>query len=305
MLDKLKIKNLTKIMVCILSKQVATKSNLVENTELSNSTVSSAVNSLIKLDLLEKAGYESSIGGRRSTIYRLNRNYGYFLGVGLYPNKINLVVTNFAGNYVESFHINIDISTSIIKTIVNEIEKIMLLYPKIVGIGIGVDAVINFKEQIIVRCDAYKWNQVHLKEIMERKFLVFTFIDHLANGAAYRERLFGYAKDTNNYLCYYELVQTKAALVLNDNLCRGQENYTGKIDSINELFDNIEVFIKFLDVSKIIIGYFTDEFKYMVNQFANKHQKEIICIKQKENDVEIGMAISAQKEWFKSVYFML
>ncbi len=305
MLDKMKIKNLTKIMVCILSKQVTTKADLVENTELSNSTVSSAVNSLIKLDLLEKAGFEESIGGRRSTIYKMNSSYAHFLGIGLYKNNIHFVITNFAGEFVESFGIEIEPSASVIKILINAIEKVMGTYPKIIGIGIGLDAEINYKEQIIISCDAYNWKQVHLKEILERKFLTFIYIDHLANGVAYRERLFGYAKETENYLCYHESAQTKAALVLNNSICRGQENYTGKIDSIHEFFEHIDIFIKFLDVSKIIIRYFTEEFKNMANQLAKEHQKTIICIEQMDNDVEIGMAISAQREWFKSVYFML
>ena len=96
MLDQLKIKNLTNILVCLFSKQKATKAELVQWTGLSNSTVSSTVNSLLKLNLLVCAGMEGSIGGRRSTIYRLNKDYGEFIVVDIKEGELTLVVTDLS-----------------------------------------------------------------------------------------------------------------------------------------------------------------------------------------------------------------
>ncbi|WP_286680382.1 hypothetical protein [Tepidanaerobacter sp. EBM-49] len=90
MLDQLKIKNLTNILVNLFSKQRATKTQLVELTGLSNSTVSSSVNSLLKLKLLVCNGMEDSIGGRRSAIYEINKDYGQFIGVDLFRNTIHV-----------------------------------------------------------------------------------------------------------------------------------------------------------------------------------------------------------------------
>ena len=64
MLDQLKIGNLTNILTCLFSEKRLTKAQLVRLTGLSNSTVSSAVNSLLKLKLLVGDGYGESIGGR-------------------------------------------------------------------------------------------------------------------------------------------------------------------------------------------------------------------------------------------------
>ncbi len=94
MLDQIKIHNIKQIMLCLMARRCATKAEIVEDTGLSTSTVSSCVNSLLKLKLLVVNGMDDSSGGRRSTIYRVNSAYGCFIGLDLRPEGIQGVVTD-------------------------------------------------------------------------------------------------------------------------------------------------------------------------------------------------------------------
>ena len=87
-LDQMKRNNIKQIMLCLMTRGRATKAELVADTGLSMSTVSSCINSLLKLTLLTTDGMEDSSGGRRSTIYSMKPDYGCFIGLDVYSDKI-------------------------------------------------------------------------------------------------------------------------------------------------------------------------------------------------------------------------
>jgi len=305
MLDQLKIKNLTNILLCIFSKRSATKAELVNETGLSNSTVSSSVNSLYNLNLLLHDGMEDSIGGRRSVIYKLNKDYGQFVGVDLYNDQLKIVVTDCQNAVLQVYRYPLTQDIPAINLLEFGLEEVLAKYPGILGIGIGLDGQIDSKEQIVVKSEYYNWHNVHLKEVIERQFQVFTYIDHRINGAAIREGIFGNAYGLHNYMCFYESSKEKAALILDKKICRGQNNYTGQMQNIDALPENLSSLISFFDIAAICIGYLTPEYKEKWLQVSNCCTTRVIFSPEENTFIEKGMAAVAQKEWFQSIYFML
>jgi len=305
MLDQLKIKNLTNILLCIFSNRSATKTDLVNETGLSNSTVSSSVNSLYKLNLLLHGGMEDSIGGRRSVIYKLNKDYGQFIGVDLYKDQLHIVVTDCQNTVLQVYQYLLTKDVSAINLLASGLEEILAAYPNVLGIGIGLDAQINAKEQIVVRSEYYNWHNVHLKEVIERQFQIFTYIDHRVNGAAVREGIFGNAYGLQDYMCIYESSKEKAALIQDKNICRGQYNYTGQMRNTDPSPESLSSLISFFDIAAVCIGYLTPEYKEKWVQVSNCCASRVICCLEESNLIEKGMAAIAQKEWFQSIYFML
>jgi len=305
MLDQLKIKNLTNILLCIFTKQSATKAELVHETGLSNSTVSSSVNSLYKLNLLLHDGMEDSIGGRRSVIYKLNKDYGQFIGVDLYKDQLKIAVTDCQNTVLQVYQYPLTQDVPTINLLASGLEGVLAAYPGVLGIGIGLDGQIDSKEQIVVKSEYYDWHNVHLKEVIERQFHIFTYIDHRVNGAAVREGIFGSAYGLQNYMCFYESSKEKAALILDKKICRGRYNYTGQMQNIDPSPENLSSLISFFDIAAICIGYLTPEYKETWVQVSNCCTSRVICCPEENIFMEKGMAAVAQKEWFQSIYFML
>ena len=302
MLDQLKIGNLTNILTCLFSEKRLTKAQLVRLTGLSNSTVSSAVNSLLKLKLLVGDGYGESIGGRRSEIYRLNKAYGRFIGVDMCANGFYVVVTDCENTVLTQFFDLYDNRVPKIHFLLGVLEKVIKQFPGVLGIGIGLAAHIDFSEQIVIDCPDVCWSQVHLKEIIERHFMIFTYIDHRVNAAAIREGLLGYAADIKNYLFFYENSPDKAALVLNGGICRGHTNYNGKWEDSYGLTGKVRLLSELFDVERIFIAYKTQAYKA---QWKNDLPQSVVCFEAKKNMCALGAAAVVQKEWFRSIYFML
>lgn len=305
MLDQMKIKNLTNILVCLFSKKCATKAELVQNTGLSNSTVSSAVNSLLKLGLLICAGMQDSIGGRRSAIYRLNKDYGTFIGIDLDGESLTLAITGCENDIVDIYTKRTVSGTPLIHQLIALLEHTLLRFPNVLGIGIGLPAEIEFKEQVVIRCKKIGWEQVHLKEIIERRFMIFTYVDHRANGAALNEGLTGRAAEVSNYMSLYESSKEKATLVLNKKICRGEKNCTGIISSDTSFFAWLSSLLCFLDVSDIFIGYCTEKFQINVKKLLQNFNGRVVCFPESDYIIALGMAAAAEKEWFQSIYFRL
>ena len=295
MLDQLKSKNIADILIFLLSNGVATKSDLVRGTPLGNSTVSDAINDLTNLKLVRSVGKEDSIGGRRSTIYEVNKNYGRFIGVVFYGNDIEFAITDCHNNIIEAWKVKTNSKCSAISALLGELRRAMDVEKNVLGIGIGLHGEIDYASQIVVNCCTPHWQYVHLKEIIERELLTFTIIDHYANGVSMIEKYLGVAKDIDSFIYYTELAPQKMAVFLDGHICRGKNNMAGRIiDSKSDFFDNLQGLQRTWDVEKIIIAA-ENGLRY---KFPELNNENVILLKANKFNLARGMAISAEVKWF-------
>lgn len=305
MLDQMKIQNLTNIMTCLLSKREATKAELVQLTGLSNTTVSDSINSLLKKQLVLSIGMKNSIGGRRATIYRLNPDYGFFVGIELHARQMGICVTDCENTTLQSRQVSLPEQVPVITTLLQSISAITRIYPKLLGIGIGINGKIDIQEQVVIDSPEYRWELVHLKEIIERQFLVYTTIDHRSNGATVEEGLLGRTKGMANYLCFYESSQSKLGIVIDNEICRGKDNMAGQLRSVDVFLDHIEEYRLLFSPEAMIVKYTSPEIRQKAFAAQQKLPELVTVMEEEEFNLAKGMAITAQKGWFKSIYFIM
>lgn len=305
MLDKIKINNIKRIMLCILARQCATKAEIISDTGLSTSTVSSCVNSLMQLKLLTDEGMEESSGGRRATIYRMRSDYGCFAGLDLREDRIGLVVTDCETKVLVHKMYPLVKGNSPLNTITAILDEVIAQNKNVLGIGIGLSAKMDCQEKIVISAPDFGWEYVHLKEIIERRYMIFTYVDHRANGKAIYEGMIGHARGEDNYLYVGEASGGKAVLVLDGKLCRGADNITGSFqDGCIKDFVQPSV-LNFMGVSQLLIGYRTEMFRDSLIESAKGFGGEIRSFEQDESAYSVGMAAITQRKWFESIYFML
>ena len=171
-------------MLCLMTRGRATKAELVADTGLSMSTVSSCINSLLKLTLLTTDGMEDSSGGRRSTIYSMKPDYGCFIGLDVYSDKIVAIAQDCQAQLLSQTVFPITAGEKTINVLSDALRQLFAENKNVLGIGIGLSGRINSQEQIIVSAPDVGWEFVHLREIVERQFMTFTYVDHRINGTA-------------------------------------------------------------------------------------------------------------------------
>ena len=96
-LNQLKMNNIRSVLLNMLIDRQAPKQLLVQQTGLSNTTISDSINSMLKLGLIVTCGNDKSSGGRRSVIYRINERYGQFIGIELSADELYMTITDTMG----------------------------------------------------------------------------------------------------------------------------------------------------------------------------------------------------------------
>jgi len=310
MLNQLKISNIKNIMLCLLAEKRATKQILGQKTAISNTTVSDTINSMLKLGLVVTNGNETSIGGRRSAIYSINHNYGQFLGLELRVGRLIYVVCDSLGKILLTRTLLGEENELPIQLLYRAVEDAVShgITPNLLSIGIGVEGSISYEHQIILDSRELDWQNVHLKEIVERRFYVPTYIDSAVNGQI---PLAFYAKDPGcpkDLMVLHEDFPTKAAISLNGTILRGARNLCGALADPDTLLGNMVSSFSCWDVSRLIIRFQSLQYGKRMQALADSlagRQAEILAQPLNKEDLAQGMALLAETKWFNSIYFLL
>jgi len=235
----LKKNNLISVIRAVtLNNDLITKPEIARQTGLTIASVSNFINELIDRNIIIEKGYDISSGGRKASLFCLNSTVYYLIAAYISLDKIQFSVYDLALNVVVDDVINYSISeTSVengIETIVTGIKKI-IQNSKIdknffVGIGITVPGPVNFKSGCINQLvNAPKWTNVPLKNNIESKTGITTFVDKDINGMLHyikwKERLV-----ENGTIVVLSITDgVGAGVVIGNNIYRGNHYIAGEI----------------------------------------------------------------------------
>lgn len=101
------------------------------------------------------------------------------------------------------------------------------------GIGIGVPGLTDLVEGVLVFAPHLNgWENVPLREHLERVLEVPVLVDNEARVQALAERYFGLGKDVNPLLCIETGVGIAGALIINGHIFRGKTNSAGEVGHV-------------------------------------------------------------------------
>lgn len=119
----------------------------------------------------------------------------------------------------------------VIDAIFSLIEKFDLT--NVSGIGIGVPSVINIEKGIVYDVQNIpSWDQVPLKEILEKRFKTTVRINNDANCFAVGEKYFGKAKNYNDIIGLIIGTGLGAGVIINNKLYTGRNSGAGEFGMI-------------------------------------------------------------------------
>ncbi len=299
MLDQRKIHNLRNVAYCLLENNACTKQQISSVTGLSNTTVSDSINNMQHIQLTREVGYHDSIGGRPSVIYELNPDFCYFLGVQISKDNLFVSLIDLKGNLVESKVVVIEPGKVILRVLERTIyEAIESSSQRIAAIGLGVNGTIDYKTDTVIKSNELGWMNVHLRELIERKFYIPTYVDNSINGLADLERIKWKLTSQSNYILLSQWYPEKAIIHLDGNILKGDYGRCGKGLNLEETIRLAEV----LDISKII--YCTKpETENLSGQ--DSYSGQIYCRSSQQGEIATGVALEAEMLWLNSIYFLL
>lgn len=111
------------------------------------------------------------------------------------------------------------------------------------GIGIGVPSIVDTKKGIVYDVvNIPSWKKVELKNILEEKFSIPTYVNNDVNCLALGEKLFGQASSFSSFVTIAIGTGLGAAIVIDGKLYEGLQCGSGEIGYIPYLDKNLEFY---------------------------------------------------------------
>jgi predicted NBD/HSP70 family sugar kinase len=240
-----KKENKTLVLELIKNHSPISRADTAQKLGLNKGTVSSLVSELLEEQLITESGPGESSGGRRPVILLFNQNAGHTIGIDLGVNYILAVLTDLQGKIIfqinEKYHfLSFEDTFKLIQnTITTLIKKAPSSPYGVVGIGIGAPGIINIKGDIIVAPNL-QWRNVPLKQLLESTFNIPVIVENEANAGAYGEKRFGIGQSLDNLIYVSAGIGIGAGIILNGDLYKGINGYSGEFGHMTIDFNGIE-----------------------------------------------------------------
>lgn len=223
---------------------------LAENTGLTAQTVSNIVKRLIDRGLVVEADRVMSGGGKPRVRLRANPESAYAIGVQIDGDETSFVVADLTGKVVTrerrpTFQEQgpsrvIEQVASSVKQIV---KKAAIPDDKTLGIGVACPGPLDQARGVVFQPpNLLGWQEVPLKDLLERETGYSVVVDNDATAAAIGERWFGGAKSTSNFALVYAGVGIGAGLFVEDHVYRGTTANAGEFGHMTLNPDGPECF---------------------------------------------------------------
>ena len=228
--------NRTFVINTILKYEPISRTKIAQLTELSLSTVSNIVASLIKKGLVQETGEDKSKGGRKPIMLKLNPKAGLVIGIKIGLDGIVAALVNLKGTIlyqiIRSVPAN-ECKEIVIKSVVNVIKNLIkeaeVDFSHVIGCGIGVSGLVDNSCGTLLHSAILGWENIQFKKLLEKEFNIPIFVDKDVNVLALGEKRYGTAQGINNFVCITVGTGIGAGIVLNGEVYHGSSGGAGEL----------------------------------------------------------------------------
>lgn len=234
--------NISSILEIIRVKGAISRAEIAEISGLTPASVSKITKKLIQTGIIEESGFGESSGGRPPVLLSLNPEAGYIVGVNLGTDYLEVILSDLEAKSLDysSHRINKISKDQVLNSLLEQIENIInknnIDKKDIIGIGMAVHGLVNKKTGYSIYAPHYSWENVPLKDLVENKFNIPTFIDNDVRAMALGEKWFGRAADINNFITVNISNGIGSGIIINEKLYYGADYTAGEFGHI--LVDN-------------------------------------------------------------------
>ena len=209
------------------------RSEIAKRNKISPTTVTAAVRRLLKQGLVCEDSVGTSSGGRKPILVRFSPESRFIVGVAITNSSIKIAETNLEAKARKQkvFPIYNLIGKSFITYLLKSIGQFLEEYSdltKCIGISIVSPGIIDVDKGIIYENTKLKLKDIPLKEMVEKKFKLKTWLENDANAIALAEKQFGAYRKFKN-LVYITIGDgVGAGIIVNGSIFRGCSGGTGE-----------------------------------------------------------------------------
>ncbi|MCD8184078.1 MAG: ROK family transcriptional regulator [Bacteroides sp.] len=220
----------------------STITDLAKELDLSVPTVTKFISEMCEDGYINDYGKLETSGGRYPSLYGLNPESGYFIGVDIKKFAINIGLINFKGDMVE-LKMNIPFKAEntpealeeLRKLIIQFIKKVEIPHEKILNININVSGRVNPESGYSF--SQFNFEERPLAEILTEKIGIRVSIDNDTRAMAYGEYLKGCVKGEKHIIFVNVSWGLGIGIIIDGKVYTGKSGFSGEFGHTNT-FDN-------------------------------------------------------------------
>ena len=241
--DKERRDNRKKIITTFFHNPSSSIPELAKQLDISIPTVTKLVNELVERGVLIEYGKSDSKTGRKPNTYGLNPQSGYFLGIDIKRNHLNMALCNFNGEIVNQ---EFTVPFAEEKSPSEKLDDICdLIKAFIAATGIEKSKILNACVNMSGRVNpatgfchsSFNLSELPLSELLSEKIGISVCIENDTRAMTYGEMLRGVAVGEKNILYVNMGWGLGLGMIINGQIYEGKSGFSGEFGHINA-FDN-------------------------------------------------------------------
>lgn len=208
------------------------RAEIARETSLQRSTISSIVDDLQRLGLIEETGTGDSTGGRKPTLLKLKSGTPVAIGVDVTPTETTISLTDLSGMMLEQerFPTSSDVQY-MDSQILNKIGAFVDSHPGAsLEVGLTIPGIADAANGKILYVPYFRWTDWNIAEQIREKFGLPVVVDNDANAVALAELWFGGSqiRAIRNFIFVLVAEGIGTGIVIDGQLYRGESGAAGE-----------------------------------------------------------------------------
>lgn len=235
----LKKYNQTLILNLLRLHKVVSRADLSSLTGLSPTAIGVIVSELLDDGFIIETGIGKSTGGRKPILVELKPNSFYSFGVDIDKDSINILAIDLRSTltFERKYPLPKDSSFSnvldfIQSNILHLISEYSIELAQIIGIGISIPGMINYKAEKIDLVPNLNWTNIDTKYEFSKLPKISVTFENEAMASAISENWIGNCIDTNNFICINIKSGIGSGIFINGIPFKGASGITGEVGHI-------------------------------------------------------------------------
>ena len=225
------------IYASLKKSRTATRAELAAKLHLNKNTVNSIVDELIAFGFIREIGLQKQRGaGRRAIGIEFAASSRQAIGLQIVQRMIQAVVTDLYATPLQTFNYHLPNTEpeTIVKAIGGLVDQIKEtpVVQKLVGIGVGVPAIINSAHDTVIASSHLGWNQIPIKQMLEASFSTEALFDNNVKLATLGELWHGIGQENSHFTYCSFGTGVGCGFIVGGQLIRGQFELAGELGHI-------------------------------------------------------------------------
>lgn len=218
--------------------------NFSKDLNISVPTITKFITELINENFIQDEGKVGTAGGRRPSVYGLNPEAGYFVGVDIARHHFHIAISNFKGeiiNFIQDIEFVLEASEVSFRTICrmvkDEVSKCGIPWIKVLGVGVSLSGRVNPEKGYSLTY--FVSEDIPLTNSFQKEFNVPVYIENDSRAMAYGEYMsMGHDADPN--MIFINISWGLGMGIITDGkLYYGKSGYSGEIGHFPALSNDI------------------------------------------------------------------